>query len=499
MLDPLSLGAMLAKLFGPSVSKQVLTWAKGSEAKQLVKALKDRHPAAKGILTQPEALGELWLYAETGEFNREAMVKALRPLAGSDDEAEKLAEAIRTTQWRAMRDDRRSHFEFVRLEKELREEMRAEVRAGTTEVLERLEAARHDLAKRLPIARQLPAQTDPFTDRKKDLAEAERLLQKAPCGHVAAVLNCCGMPGIGKSAFALELAYRLEERFTGGILHIDLRAKDGTPRNAGEVAGRLLRDLGIAPDAIPANSDERLGLLRSTLANEPVLLVLDNASDGIGVADLIPAMRESMVLVTSSAPLAELGAARLVELEGLEPHDAGDLLVAVAGDRVDWDSRAVSEIVARCEGLPLALAVIGGIARQQPWLTPDELATRVGRERKLRVTLASAIQSTSAEARRLLLLLAALDTIEVEPQLSGAIADVDEEQAKVLLDELGLSRLLMPLEGRRWKIHGQLRGVAASIGREELGDEAIASAQQRRVDWLAKAAREHAGDLNGGA
>src|SRR4051794_3495385 len=124
MVEPTTILTGVAKTVGPHVARRVVEWARGSEARQLVKLLRDEHPAAPKLLTQPDALGELWWYAETGELRTNAMVVAVRPLTESEREACDLVEAIRATQWRVMRDERRSHFEFLRL----REEIAADIR-----------------------------------------------------------------------------------------------------------------------------------------------------------------------------------------------------------------------------------------------------------------------------------------------------------------------------------------------------------------------------------
>lgn len=503
MVDPLSVAALLAKQFGPALANKVANWAKGSEARQLVKELKPRFPVAQGLLTQPEALGVLWLFAETGEFRREETVRAIRPLTNSDEEAEALAEAIRTTQWRVVRDDRQMHFEFL----QLAAEMRADRQAGEERILARIEAALTKFARALPAARQLPAQTSPFVDRSAEIAAGERLLKPPPDGRVAAVLNCSGMTGTGKSAFVLELARRHADRFPGGVLYVEMRSADGRVRSPGDVAARLLRDLGVAPDSIPRDPEERLGLLRSTLVETPVMLVLDNACDEDQVRELIPANSTSVVLITSGAPLS-FGAAQTIDLAGLAEDDAIALLQTIVGDRVADEPEAAAAIAKRCAGLPLALVVVAGRARRHPGRPLaefaradsgdiDEIAALDDPNGTLRATFASAIDAASETARRLLLLLAVLDVPEIDPELVAALVQVEIGDAARLLEELGDKRLLIEIEGGRWRFHEILRAVAASIASGELGEDQVASAQKRRVAWLVNAAEEHARDLEG--
>ena len=501
MVEPVSIATGVAKVVGPRVAKEVIKWAWGSEARQLVNLLKRDHPAAPKLLLQPDALGELWFYAETGELDYDAMLAAVRPVTKSEEEAKALVEAIRTTQWRAMRDERRSHFEFLRLRQEIKSDLES------AQVLARIEEALSGFRRGLPIARQLPAQISPFVDRDREITEGQKFLGTNPAGHVALILCCSGMPGAGKSAFALELAHRRAAEFAGGWLYVDLRSSAGSHRSPANVAARLLLDLGVAPETIPPEPDARLALLRSLLTQEPVLLVLDNARDEDQVRDLIPPSAESVVIITSRASLGGLGSARLIDLEEMSEEDAVAVLRVLIGERVVAEPDATSELVAVCGGLPLALAVIGGRARRRPEEPLSALAASVARAANalgalddpagtLRAALESAIEAASIAARRLLLLLGALEVADIEPEVAGVVGGVEAPEALRLLEELGAERLLTPVAGGGWRMHQLLRLVAASIAKAELGDE-LASAQQRRVVWLASSAREHVGDLEG--
>jgi hypothetical protein len=219
----LPIAEALVKALGPTVGRRVREWRESDEPKRLVQLLEHDHPAAKKLLTQPGALMELWLYSQTGAFNEASMIRAIKPVTNSEEEAIALAHAIRDEQWQAVPDKRRTHFEMQRL----RSQIGDEIEASQQETVRRLEQAIAGLGRQLAAARQLPAQTVPFGDRTAELADAEARLQTRPAGNVATILNCTGMAGAGKSAFALELAYRQPDRFSGGILYVDLSTASG--------------------------------------------------------------------------------------------------------------------------------------------------------------------------------------------------------------------------------------------------------------------------------
>jgi len=288
-----------------------------------------------------------------------------------------------------------------------------------------------------------------------------------------------------------------------------LRSPSGGHRGTGEAAARLLLDLGVAPETIPREPDDRLALLRSLLTQEPVLLVLDNARDENHVRPLIPPSAESVVIITSRSSLAGLGSARLIDLEEMSETDGVAVLRALIGARVAAEPEAAARIVAVCGGLPLALAVIAGRARRRPEEPLSLLLASIAQAADpvgglddpagtLRAALETAIEAATEAARSLLLTLGALGVTDIEPEVAGVVAGVDATDALRVLEELGAERLLTPVAGGGWRMHQLLRAVASSIARDELGDE-LMSAQQRRVDWLASSARQHVGDLEGEA
>lgn len=184
-MDPAtSIGIAVAKAagqrLGSAAGARILEWARGSEASRLVRLLRNDHPAAPKMLTQPDALGQLWLYAETGELDAETLLQAVAAITADDKEARRLVEAVRTTTWRAMREGRRTHFEL----RSVRAELAEEIGQARGDVVERLDAVLVRLGRDLPTARQLPATTERFVDRLAELDSA----------HAAAIAPARGPP-----------------------------------------------------------------------------------------------------------------------------------------------------------------------------------------------------------------------------------------------------------------------------------------------------------------
>jgi hypothetical protein len=127
----------------------------------------------------------------------------------------------------------------------------------------------------------------------------------------------------------------------------------------------------------------------------------------------------------------------------------------------------------------------------------DLLGGLDGRAGTIRATLASSLGDAGSEARRVLLLLAALDVSYPELALVAAVAACDTGTAEALLQELGEQRLITPVAGAGWRINDLLRLAASQLAVSELGEQEILSAQERKVRWVVEAAEEHANDLEG--
>ena len=126
---------------------------------------------------------------------------------------------------------------------------------------------------------------------------------------------------------------------------------------------------------------ERFGLYRSVLAGRRVLIVLDNAADASQVRLLLPGSPGCLVIVTSRSSLAGLAAAEgahPLRLGPLDDEQSSRLLAARLGaERVATEPAAVTELIARCGGLPLALAVMAARAAADPELPLGVLAAQL--------------------------------------------------------------------------------------------------------------------------
>ncbi|MFI7632792.1 tetratricopeptide repeat protein [Nonomuraea sp. NPDC049400] len=239
-----------------------------------------------------------------------------------------------------------------------------ELRRARAGILQREEERRKRFD--APVPRQLPPDLAGFTGRGAALRDLT-----APAGtRLEAVTVISGMPGVGKSAFAVHWAHRMAERFPDGQLFIELRGHRPeeaiTPR---EALDRFVRALGMPPEQVPGSEDELAAAYRRLLAGRRVLVLLDNAADSAQVQPLLPGTEGCLALVTSRNRLSGLAlhnATRTVDLDILSAAEAVALLSAVIGHRSESEPAAVAELARQCGHLPLALRIAAAHLADHP-------------------------------------------------------------------------------------------------------------------------------------
>ncbi|MFB4292514.1 BTAD domain-containing putative transcriptional regulator [Nonomuraea sp. ATR24] len=272
---------------------------------------------------------------------------------------------------------------------------------------------------------QLPPDIPDFTGREPELAALTR-------PRPAAVAVITGPPGAGKSALAVRAAHLLRPRFPHGQLHLDLGG-----RHPADLLAEALRALGA--ERPPPTLHERSALLRSLLAERPMLILLDDALDAAQVRPLLPG-NDSAVIITSRRRITELPGARHVTLAELPEDDALRLLARIAGpDRVARERADALAIVTACGRLPLALRSAGARLAGRPGWSLSVLRQRLQDDRlgeleEVRARLDRSYSHLPAEAARTL---ATLGLLGAAPQPGWVVAAaLDRHRADDVTDLL---------------------------------------------------------------
>ncbi|MFF5972704.1 tetratricopeptide repeat protein [Streptomyces sp. NPDC012769] len=340
-----------------------------------------------------------------------------------------------------------------------------------------------------PPPRLLPAPTRHFTDRHAELDRLTALLEDGDDDPAPRVVVLTGTGGIGKSATALHFAARLKDRFDGGQLHADLHGDaTATATAPSTVLVRFLRALGVAPPYVPADEQEQIDWFRTLTADRRLLTVLDNAHSVAQVLPLLPTGPGSLTLVTSRRRLAGLGSAagaHHLTLPPLGPADAALLLTRLAGRATDpstdagsaTDSDGAAAVARRCGGLPLALCMAGERLAVRTHLTwqqleqdmastaahdgSDDLDGQGGPERDpVGAAADTSYDDLGPDAARLYRLGGLRPWAGLTAPAAAALAEVPEERAAALLEELASLHLVEEHAPGRYRHHDLLRAHA---------------------------------------
>jgi tetratricopeptide (TPR) repeat protein/transcriptional regulator with XRE-family HTH domain len=363
----------------------------------------------------------------------------------------------------------------------------------------------------LAVPRQLPAAVADFTGRAAELRALTAMLDRAGAGAPGTVVISAigGTAGVGKTALALHWAHQAAERFPDGQLHVNLRGYDptGIPVTPEAVIRGFLDALGVAPERIPRQLEAQAGLYRSLLADQRMLILLDNARDEQQVRPLLPASPGSLVLVTSRSQLGGLGAAdgaRLISLDVLSHTEAVQMLTARIGTaRAGAEPGALNEIASLCACLPLALSIAAARAAASPGFPlaalAGELAHAAGRldaldagdpAASVRAVFSWSCRQLSAEAARTFGLLGSHPGRDISVPAAASLAGIAEADARRLLRELAHAHLIAEHLPGRYAFHDLLRAYAAEQAHHTGSDADLREATGRMLDhYLHTAAR----------
>jgi len=270
---------------------------------------------------------------------------------------------------------------------------------------------------------RLPRPRTSFVGRENEIAQARHLLAHSR------LLTLTGPGGCGKTRLAIALAARVVDDFPAGVHFVSLAA---------------IRDPALVPVAVAQSiglQDARGGPVLEHLSRfvgeRRLLLVLDNFEQVLAAAEFVQQLLADCtglrIIVTSRSPLHVSGEQQFA-VPALHVPQEGALLSAssvagcesaqlfaaraaalVAGFTIDDRSAAaVAGIVARLDGLPLAIELAAARIKVLP---VEEILARLehslgllvtggrdapDRQRTLRATIAWSYQLLSDDARRLL-------------------------------------------------------------------------------------------------
>ncbi len=354
-----------------------------------------------------------------------------------------------------------------------------------------------------------------FVGRKDELEQLSRLLLPYPRSrHFLVTLD--GIGGVGKSALAIELAYRCREDYAAlpederfdAIVWVSAKR---TLLTAGGIQQRqqtfttladLYREIAIVldqPAILQADADQRRGLVQRALAAQRTLLIVDNL-ETVDDEELLTFLRElpdpTKAIVTTRQ---RIDIAYAIRLAGMPEPDARSLMLVeaarkgveltLATESTDGKEQAAAapsiavldDLYRKTGGIPLA--IVWSIALMSMGYSVESVLRRLGSGHSdiARFCFAASVAHIrDTDAYRLLLALALFER-SVNRQMLGFVAGLGDD---VIGRDDGLAELLQLSLVEQRADRFKLLPLTQSYALEELARRPELE-QELRARWIA--------------
>lgn len=227
-----------------------------------------------------------------------------------------------------------------------------EYSAGFNQILEVIKSHDHNNyqqpSPKVAIKRRveiLPKRVMGFIDREGEVKKISTLLLEK------VFVQLRGLGGIGKTSLAIEIAYKLKDKFKDGVLWISALDSPSTED--------LLNSIGLAFgfDVLAMPTSQKKFFLKIHLAALDYLLVIDNVQESDPIEQTYDLVANGAILCTSR-PQIILPAMRIVDVDVLEKQYAIRLFQNIYGhqDPEENDKELLEDIcVGKLDGYPLAI------------------------------------------------------------------------------------------------------------------------------------------------
>ncbi|MEX0791343.1 MAG: winged helix-turn-helix domain-containing protein [Actinomycetota bacterium] len=346
------------------------------------------------------------------------------------------------------------------------------------------------------------AHESPFTGRGRDVADLAALIPKAR------LVTLRGPGGIGKTRLATELTRLVETRFDE-VHRVNLAEASAFGNPLVFVANRL--------GSISQPDRPILETLLDRLAQSKGLMLLDNCE--MFAEELRPFCEAAAarcpdlrILATSRSSLRAVHEI-VYELEGLQPQDAAELLIALAfpgatGARPGAYDPVVTRLCERLDGIPLAIEcaaplaiTMGSLAALEATLDqlPDGAMMPLldaalggkGRHRSIELALVLSHRALSDEEALFFERLSCLRSVFATEDAAVAAPDTKGRMLSDSLSRLSEGSLLRSEGPDRWRMLEPIRQFAATLLLRR-GDQEEQGGRHGRyfVDFAARVAAE---------
>jgi tetratricopeptide (TPR) repeat protein len=346
-------------------------------------------------------------------------------------------------------------------------------------------------------------------ERTRDLEQVARIItergQLAITGGTrTATAAVQGMPGIGKTVLARQLALALNDRYPGGVIWEEIGPEIRAPEDTQPILNRWARYALTVPPHLDNQLAFDAGAVRALFAaqGQPLLVILDNVWSLEAIRWLRAALPENAHLViTTRLETVMIGLGGGEYVLGLLTPDEARALIALRlnwtelpADHYDWADALAAGVGYHTLALDVAIRRLRLDARspgtprwrEQVNRLLDHIRSGQGFERlalpdsernqNVEAVLAYSYDRMDDTARarfRMLGVFAPEATFGGDA--AAALWQCDVEQADDMLSAFAGAALLEAGDAGRWRQHSLLRGYALALLRREGEHEAAAA------------------------
>ncbi len=311
-------------------------------------------------------------------------------------------------------------------------------------------------AERGEPASSLPSRPGMFTGRSREL-------DVITSGDGRAVW-VSGAPGSGKSALAVEAAYRLRDRYPDGQFLVRLNGftPNVEPMTVSDALTGLLLELGVPSEQIPTTESRKAALYQTKLYGTRTLVLLDNAFSPEQVRPMLPEAKDCVAIVTSRR-MGDPDTGEPIRLSPLPPDDATALFRSLTGPhRVRGKSPEVAEVVRRCGYLPLQIQVAAALFRRHDQWPLEHLLGQLA-DLSGPAAVQASYQQLNLVQQKTFRLFGHVPGTDLHVAGAAALVDSDVTWARTVLDTLHEVCLLEEIAPDRYQMLDPLKEFAAAL------------------------------------
>lgn len=338
---------------------------------------------------------------------------------------------------------------------------------------------------------KLPRALDYFVGRDAEIEQICTALSKKQ------VVQLRGLGGSGKSALAIEAAYRLKDAYADSIIWLyspELKTLEHYVHKFASIFNIRLNQLPL-PDKIT--------FLQKSLANRSTLLILDNVEDVKlvkNVLDLVPHFPAILTCRPQIQPIGDVN----ISMKVLSDKDAFDLFkVRSCVEISEAESKTVKEICAGLGNFPLAIELAAKLMHYAGY-TFQLLKESIEKssldaidlpeffdDRKVVASLHSTFQILEDHDKELFSALGLFPGRTFTLDAIKAISGLDEKTTLSILHKKLFTLSLVNIEGSHYSLHPLLKCFAQAQVKPEMMNIIL----KRMADYYSTFAKIHAKDF----